>query len=72
LELRTFGTQEEGLTNERILEIIKRNFNFEIESIVKELNLTIPHFKKMAKFGLFGRQEPEFTWEKAKGKLAKD
>ena len=58
----TFGT---GIkTDAEILSIIKRNFNFEVANIIKELDLCKPIYKKTACYGHFGRNE--FTWETIK------
>jgi hypothetical protein len=32
--------------------------------LIKELDLRRPIFRKTAAYGHFGREEPEFTWEK--------
>jgi S-adenosylmethionine synthetase len=32
--------------------------------MIRQLNLRRPIFKKTAAYGHFGRNEPEFTWEK--------
>ena len=34
------------------------------KAIIDQLNLLRPIYKKTACFGHFGREEPEFTWEK--------
>ncbi|MCF0106879.1 MAG: methionine adenosyltransferase [Holdemanella sp.] len=61
----TFGT---GIkTDEELLEIIKKNFNFEVGNIIRELDLKKPIFEKTSCYGHFG--DPQFTWEKIK-KLA--
>lgn len=44
--------------------IIKKNFDLRPAGIIKKLNLRRPIFKKTAAYGHFGRNEPEFTWEK--------
>jgi S-adenosylmethionine synthetase len=32
--------------------------------IIKKLDLSRPIYKKTAAYGHFGRQDPDFTWEK--------
>jgi len=49
-------------SDEEILEIIQKNFNFEVSHIIKELDLCKPIYKKTACYGHFGRNE--FPWEK--------
>lgn len=50
--------------DERLLEIVKENFDFRPQAIIDKLNLQRPIFKKTAAFGHFGRSEEDFTWEK--------
>lgn len=49
--------------DERLLEIVKENFDFRPQAIIDKLNLQRPIFKKTAAFGHFGRSEEDFTWE---------
>jgi S-adenosylmethionine synthetase len=58
-------TFETGKVNDRELEkIIKDNFDLTPKAIIKKLNLKRPIYRKTAAYGHFGRNEPEFTWEK--------
>lgn len=50
--------------DERLLEIVRENFDFRPQAIIDKLNLQRPIFKKTAAFGHFGRSEEDFTWEK--------
>lgn len=62
LKVDTFGT---GKVDEaRILELIKKHFDFTPTGIMKELDLRRPVFKKTAAYGHFGRDDSDFTWEK--------
>ena len=62
LKVDTFGT---GKVDEaRILELIKKHFDFTPSGIMKELDLRRPIFKKTAAYGHFGRDDSDFTWEK--------
>ncbi len=58
----TFGTNH--IPEEEIEAFIHKNFNFHLQNIIDELNLTKPIFKNTACFGHFGRSE--FAWEKIK------
>lgn len=49
--------------DERLLEIVRENFDFRPQAIIDKLNLQRPIFKKTAAFGHFGRSEEDFTWE---------
>jgi S-adenosylmethionine synthetase len=44
--------------------MIPQIFDLTPGGIVKQLNLLRPIYRKTACFGHFGREEPEFTWEK--------
>lgn len=58
----TFGTGKKS--DEEILEIVKKNFNFNVGNILKELDLKKPIYRKTSNYGHFG--DPQFTWEKIK------
>jgi S-adenosylmethionine synthetase len=58
----TFGTGR--VPNQRLEEIIRRHFDFTPVGIIKYLNLRRPIYRKTAAYGHFGRNEPEFTWER--------
>ena len=52
------------LPDEQILELVKKNFDMKPKAIIEQLDLLRPIYKKTAVFGHFGREEPEFCWEK--------
>ncbi|HRY82218.1 MAG TPA: methionine adenosyltransferase [Candidatus Moranbacteria bacterium] len=58
----TFGTNK--ISEEEILKLIKKYFDFRPKSIIEKLNLRRPIYKKTAAYGHFGRQDKDFTWEK--------
>ena len=58
----TFGTGK--FDDEKLLEIVKKNFNFEVGNIISELDLRKPIYHKTSCYGHFG--DPQFTWEKVK------
>ena len=58
----TFGTEK--IAPEKIVELIRENFKMKPADIIKTLNLLRPIYRKTAANGHFGRNEPEFTWEK--------
>lgn len=62
INVRTFNTEK--IPQERIVELIEKNFSFKPRDIIDYLNLRRPIFKKTAAYGHFGRMEPEFTWER--------
>ena len=60
--VETFGT--ETVTVARIEAALREVFDFRPKSIIQQLDLLRPIFKKTAAYGHFGRTEPEFTWER--------
>jgi len=58
----TFGTGR--VSDERICELVREVFPLTPSGIIKYLDLRRPIFRKTAAGGHFGRNEPEFTWEK--------
>jgi S-adenosylmethionine synthetase len=49
---------------DRISDLVRANFNLTPAGIIESLNLRRPIFKKTAAYGHFGRNEPDFTWER--------
>ncbi len=68
----SFGTLK--ISQEKIHEIVRKNFDMRPAGIIKTLNLRRPVYRKTAAYGHFGRELPEFTWEKTDlaEKLKKD
>ncbi|MGB9893171.1 MAG: methionine adenosyltransferase domain-containing protein, partial [Candidatus Saccharicenans sp.] len=58
----TFGT---GKVSEELLEdLVRAHFKLTPKEMIEQLDLLRPIFKKTACYGHFGRNEPEFSWEK--------
>ena len=53
------------IDEERIERIVKEVFDMRPRPIIEHLNLQRPIYKKTAAYGHFGREDPDFTWEKA-------
>ncbi|MCK4429542.1 MAG: methionine adenosyltransferase domain-containing protein, partial [Candidatus Aenigmarchaeota archaeon] len=49
---------------EDIFSLVQKHFKLEPGEMIKELDLRKPIFSKASCYGHFGRNEPEFTWEK--------
>jgi S-adenosylmethionine synthetase len=62
LYVNTFGTNK--IPENQIEDLVRKNFDMKPSGIISQLNLKRPIYKKTASFGHFGRNEPEFTWEK--------
>ena len=58
----TFGTSK--LSEEKIAKLVTDNFDLRPKGIVEMLDLLRPIYKKTAAYGHFGRDEPEFSWER--------
>ncbi len=52
------------IPDERIVELVRKMFDLTPKGIIEKLQLRRPIYKKTASYGHFGRNEPEFTWEK--------
>ena len=58
----TFGTGK--LSDERITEIVRENFDLRPAGIIKMLDLRRPIYKQTAAYGHFGRLDLDLPWEK--------
>ena len=60
--LTTYGT---GTVPDAALEqLVLRHFDLRPKGIIRMLDLLRPIYRKTAAYGHFGREEPEFTWER--------
>ncbi|MEY4044018.1 MAG: hypothetical protein RI939_242 [Actinomycetota bacterium] len=60
--VETFGTN--NVSEESIEDAVRQVFDLRPAAIVRDLDLKRNIYKKTAAYGHFGRNEPEFTWEK--------
>ena len=60
----TFGTVAAGVTEDRLVELIRTHFKLTPKGIIESLDLRRPIYRESARHGHFGRERPEFTWEK--------
>ena len=58
----TFGTGK--ISDEKLVEIIRENFDLRPAGIIKMLNLRRPIYKQTAAYGHFGRNDLDLPWEK--------
>ncbi len=58
----TFGTGK--LDSEKLVEIVRENFDLRPAGIIKTLNLRRPIYKQTAAYGHFGRNDLDLPWEK--------
>ena len=68
----TFGTSK--IDADQISDLVRANFKLKPREIIETLNLRRPIYRKTASYGHFGRNDPDFTWEKTDkaAKLAAD
>ncbi len=59
----TFGTGK--IPDEELTKLVDTVFDFTPAGIIETLDLRRPVYRKTAAYGHFGRELPEFTWEKA-------
>jgi len=62
LMIETFGTNK--IPEEKIEKIVRKVFDFTPKGMITSLDLLRPIYQKTASYGHFGREEPEFSWEK--------
>jgi S-adenosylmethionine synthetase len=62
ISINTFGT---GIvSDERISELVRKHFDLRPRGLIDMLDLLRPIYKATAAYGHFGRELPNFTWEK--------
>ena len=60
--VNTFSTGK--IPDEKIAKIVREHFDLRPKMIIKHLDLLRPIYAKTATYGHFGREDPDFTWEK--------
>jgi len=60
--VNSFGTGK--ISDEKITELVKKHFDMRPKAIIEHLRLLRPIYRKAAVYGHFGREDPDFTWEK--------
>jgi S-adenosylmethionine synthetase len=63
--VNTNNTTTRGLSDEQLVELIRRHFKLTPRGIIEALNLRRPIYRETARHGHFGRELPDFTWERA-------
>ena len=59
--VETFGTAK--IDEEKIAELVKKNFSLSPSGIIRELDLLRPIYKQTAAYGHFGRTDVDLPWE---------
>ncbi|MCH8551654.1 MAG: methionine adenosyltransferase domain-containing protein, partial [Natronospirillum sp.] len=62
ISINTFGTHK--VSEDTIATLVRDHFDLRPGGIIAMLGLRRPIYRKTAAYGHFGRELPEFTWEK--------
>jgi S-adenosylmethionine synthetase len=62
ISVDTFGTGK--IDDDRIAELVREHFDLRPNGLIDMLDLKRPIYRKTAAYGHFGRELPEFTWER--------
>jgi S-adenosylmethionine synthetase len=61
----TVNTEGTGvIADDKIAALVAEHFDLRPKGIIQMLDLLRPIYSKTAAYGHFGREEPEFTWER--------
>ena len=63
IDVQTFGTETESI--ESIKSKISSNFDLRPRGIIEDMNLLRPIYTETSAYGHFGRENSDFSWEKA-------
>jgi len=62
INVKTFGTGK--ISEEQLVKVVGQVFDLRPKAIIQQLDLLRPIYHKTAAYGHFGRELPEFSWEK--------
>jgi S-adenosylmethionine synthetase len=62
INVNTFGTGK--ISEERLIELVRQTFDLRPKAIIQQLDLLRPIYHQTAAYGHFGRELPDFTWER--------
>jgi len=61
----TVYTENTGkIPDEKLADLVNEHFDLRPKGIIQMLDLLRPIYEKTAAYGHFGREEPEFSWER--------
>ncbi|MDP3699010.1 MAG: methionine adenosyltransferase [Nanoarchaeota archaeon] len=60
--VNAFGTEK--IPEPKIVGLVEKYFDFRPKAVIEQLDLRRPIYRKTAAYGHFGRNDPDFTWEK--------
>ena len=62
IDVKTFGTETESI--DKIESKIRENFDLRPRGIIEDMDLLRPIYTETSAYGHFGRENPDFGWEK--------
>ncbi len=62
ISIETFGTGK--IADSRIVELVREHFELKPKGLIQMLDLLRPIYRDTAAYGHFGREEPNFSWER--------
>ena len=62
ISVETFGTGK--IADEKIAAAVNEHFDLSVSGIIESLDLKRPIYRNTASYGHFGRNHPDFSWEK--------
>ena len=62
INVKTFGTGK--ISEDRLVQVVRAVFDLRPKAIIQHLDLLRPIYLKTASYGHFGRELPQFTWER--------
>ena len=62
ISIETFGTSK--IADSRIVELVREHFELKPKGLIQMLDLLRPIYRDTAAYGHFGREEPNFSWER--------
>ena len=62
ISIETFGTGK--IADSRIVELVRDHFELKPKGLIQMLDLLRPIYRDTAAYGHFGREEPNFSWER--------
>jgi S-adenosylmethionine synthetase len=62
IHVNTFGTGR--IADEVLIQLVRQTFDLRPKAIIQQLNLLRPIYHQTAAYGHFGRELPDFTWER--------
>ncbi|HEX7764770.1 MAG TPA: methionine adenosyltransferase domain-containing protein, partial [Cellvibrio sp.] len=62
ISINTFGTGK--ISDAGIINLIREHFDLRPRGLIQMLDLKRPIYRQTAAYGHFGRELPDFTWEK--------